>query len=149
MINAEHTIVERVRTIMAIARQNLLETGSHLPMAILHTIEGVFPIMLPFKDIDQKRALIQFVKGQALEKKAFAVSTITCAKVIDSRTGEKEESIVVATAVQGGRPHYASQSYVRGPDRHVLAFGKAVEGDGAATPGQMMIIPEWDRETRH
>ena len=149
MIDVEHTIIDRVKTILAIARKNLLETGSQLPMAILHTFEGVFPIVLPFKDVDQKQALIEFVKDQALEKQAFAVSTITCAKIVDSRTGENEESIVIATAVQGGRPYYASQSYVRGPDRQVLSFGEEVEGDSAATPGQMMILPEWDLETRH
>ncbi len=146
MIDAEQTVIERAKEILAIARQNLVEFGSLLPTAVLHTIDGMFPIVLPFKDARQKKALVAFVKKQALEMQAYAITTVTCARVVDSRTGIEEESIVLATAIQGGRPHSMMQTYLRGPDRRVAAFGEPIEGDEAAMPGQMMIIPDWEKE---
>ncbi len=92
MIDAEQTVIEQVKEILAIARQNLLEFGSHLPTAVLHTIDGIFPIVLPFKDAHQKKALVSFVKKQALQIQAYAITTVTCARVVDSRTGKEEGS---------------------------------------------------------
>ncbi len=149
MIIAHDFIFETVRQICLIARQTLLDQGSHLPTAVLHTMEGMHAIVLPFKDAGQKRALVDFVKEQALMRHAYAVTTVTCARVVDSRTGEEEESLVVATSIQGGRPHFVVQRYLRGPDRHVIAFDEVEEGDLAAMPGQMMIVPPWQDEVRH
>jgi hypothetical protein len=149
MLFAHQSVIKSVHAVLSIARETLLREGSHLPTAILHTLEGLFPIVLPFKDDDQKKALMEVVKKQAIEQHAFAVTAITCGRIIDSRTGEEEESLVIATAIQGGSPHVIVQSYVRGPDRRVIAFGDVTEGDAAAMPGQMMIVPPWEEETRH
>lgn len=142
-------IADRVRQIAAIARQNLREQRTHLPTAIVHTLEGMFPIVLPFKNDEQKQALVDYVKEQALERHAFALTTVTCAKVVDSRTGSEEEMLVLATAIQGGRPYVASQTFGRDANNAVADFGELLEGDRAAGPGQMIIYPEWEGETRH
>lgn len=149
MIVVDDTIREVVRTISRIARQTLLEQGSHLPTAVLHTVEGMVTIVLPFKDDTQKRALVDYVRRKALECHAFAVTTVTCAQIVDARSGDQEEALVLATAIQGGKPYYCRQSYIRDQDRHVIAFGELVEGDHAAMPGQMMILPNWEEEISH
>lgn len=149
MIAIDSLIPERVRKIAVIARQNLLEQGTHLPTAILHTLDGMFPIVLPFKNDEQRKALIDYVKDQAIQRHAFAVTTVSCAKVVDSRTGKEEETLVLATAIQGGSPYMAVQAFARGSDDVVTGFGELVEGDKAAGPGQMTIFPDWEGETRH
>lgn len=149
MVAVDSLIGERVRKIAAIARQNLLEQGTHLPTAIVHTLEGMFPIVLPFKNDEQRRALVEYVKEQALERHAFALTTVTCARVKDARTGREEETLVLTTAIQGGAPYVAVQSFRRGPNDVVTDFGELVEGERAAGPGQMTIFPDWDGETRH
>jgi hypothetical protein len=149
MIAAEETVIEAVRAILPIARQTLLQDGSHLPTALLHTFDGILPYVLPFKDDEEKKALTKYVRELALEKHAYAVTMVTCARVIDSRTGEEKESLVLATSIQGGSPHVLTQGFTRGPDRRVVAFAEPEEGDHAALPGQMFIIPTWDDEIGH
>jgi hypothetical protein len=149
IVAVEESITEAVRSILSIARATLVEQGTHLPTAILHTLEGMFPIILPFKDDEQKRSLVAYVKGQALERHAYAVTTVTCAQVVDSRTGEHDEVLVVATAIQGGRPYVVVQHFSRDSDRIVRDFGEMVEGEDAAMPGQMLIFPDWDEEVKH
>ena len=149
MIVVYQSVIDAAREILSVARKTILEEGTHLPTAVLHTMDGMFPILLPFKNNEQKGALVEFVKQQAIERHAFAVTMVTCGRIVDSRTGEEEESLVLATSIQGGRPHLIVQSYLRGPDRHVIAFGDVKEGDLAAMPGQMMIIPPWDEEVSH
>ncbi len=138
-----------IREILKIARVTLIESGTHLPTAILHTMDGMFPIVMPFKNEHQKKALVDHVRDAALEKGAFAVTTVTCARVEDPRTGAVEESLVLTTAIQGGAPYVVTQSYERDAQRRVVGFGEITEGDHAALPGQMMIIPSWGKETRH
>lgn len=149
MMEVGPAVNDTVTKIMEIARQTLLQVGYHLPTAILHTLDGAYPIVLPFKDDVQKRALVQTVKNEARRTRAYAVTTVTCARVVDSRTGEEEEAIVIVTAIQGGRPTFVKQGILRDDDRRVLGFEDPERGDHAATPGQMMIIPDWHEETRH
>jgi hypothetical protein len=89
------------------------------------------------------------VRKKAVESHAYAVTTVTCARIVDSRSGDEEEALIMATAIQGGRPYYCRQSYIRDRDRRVIAFGELVEGDAAAMPGQMLIMPDWDEQTCH
>jgi hypothetical protein len=149
MIIVEHTVAEAVQEIVSIAKTTLMETGTHLPTAVLHTVEGMVPIVLPFKDDAQKRALVDYVKVQALARHAYAVTTVTSAKIVDSRTGAEEECLVLATSIRGGRPHFIVQKFVRARDKRVLEFGESAEGDLAATPGQMLIVPPWEDEVSH
>lgn len=146
---AETSINEAIRKIVRIACKTLRQEGTHIPTAVLHTLEGVYPIVLPFKNDEQRRALVDFVKTQALEKHAFAVTTVTCAKVVDSRTKEEREVLVIATTVQGGKPRVAVQPFTRNADKAIDGFGALIEGEEAAMPGQMMIFPDWEEETRH
>ena len=145
----EAAVVESVRKILPIARATLQQQGTHLPTAILHTLEGLLPIVLPFKDDEQKRALVAYVKRQAIERHAFAVTVVTCARVVDSRANDEEEALVLATSVQGGAPYSVTQRFWRNDDRSVSRFGEVVEGEEAAVPGQMMILPDWSEEVRH
>jgi hypothetical protein len=147
IIDLYEMIVGHVREMLPIARLTLEEQGTHLPTAILHTETGMLPMVLPFKDDEQRRALTEHVKRKALEKSAYAVTTVTCARIVDARTSEEHESLVLATCIHRGRPYFVAQSFVRGPDRRVVSFGEVLEGDEAAMPGQMMIIPEWQEET--
>ena len=149
MIVAEESVVEAVRAVLPIARQTLLQEGSHLPTALIHTLDGILTCVLPFKDDEQKRTLVDYVKQQAIKKHAYAVTTVTCARVTDSRTGEEQETIVVATAIQGGPPHIVTQDFIRDPDKKLIAFSEPEEGAHAALPGQMFIIPAWEEETGH
>lgn len=149
MIVVEEAVAEATREIVSIAKKTLLELGTHIPTAVLHTPEGLVPVVLPFKNDAQKRALVDFVKEQALARHAYAVSTVTCARIVNSRTGGEVECLVVATSVRGGRPRIMVQEYARGPHRQVIEFGESSEDDLAAMPGQMLIIPPWENEVSH
>ncbi|MFC1837002.1 hypothetical protein ACFL2Q_20165 [Thermodesulfobacteriota bacterium] len=149
MKDVDETLSEAVDKILEIARETLLQHGSHLPTVILHTLQGTCPMVLPFKDAEQKKAMLEFVKKTAVEKNAYAVTTVTCARIVDSRTGEEEESLVVTTAVQGGGSDAVVQSFIRDAERHVIAFGDAISGDHAAMPGQLTIFPPWEDEIPH
>jgi hypothetical protein len=149
MVAVEAAVEESVRKILPIARATLSQQGTHLPTAILHTLEGLLPIVLPFEEDEQRRALVAYVKRQAVERHAFAVTMVTCARVVDSRTGDEEEALVLVTSVQGGCPCAVTQRFWRDDDHAVSRFGEVVEGDEAVTPGQMMILPDWDEEVRH
>jgi hypothetical protein len=149
MKDLAESVIEDVRKMSAISREVVLREGTHVPTAVIHTMEGTITVALPFKDAHQKRALLDFVRKRAVEFHAFAVTAITCAKIVDPRSGVEEESLVFATAIQGGRPHFMVQTFSRGPDRRVVAFGEPKEGDHAAMPGQMLIVPAWEEEVRH
>jgi hypothetical protein len=145
----DQTILDAIRQILEIAQFTLLERGEHLPTAVLHTWDGMLPIVLPFKDDEQKKALMEYVKKQAIERQAFAVTTVTLARILDCRTNEDEECLVVATAIQPGRPYVIVQRFSRDQGGHVTDFSEIVEGDDAAMPGQMIIFPQWEEETYH
>lgn len=149
IVVVEASVVGTVRQILAVARSTLQQHGTHLPTAVLHTLEGVLPIVLPFKNDEQKRALVEYVKKEAIERHAFAVTTITCARVVDSRTGSESEALVLATAIQGGGPYTVVQHFSRHSDRSIGLFGELTEGDEAAMPGQMIIFPDWQEEVGH
>lgn len=149
IVAVEASITEAVRSILSIARATLVEHGTHLPTAILHTLEGMYPIILPFKDDEEKKTQVTYVKNQALERHAYAVTTVTCARIVDSRSNDEEEVLVVATAIQGGCPYVVAQRFSRDSDRIVRDFAEVVEGEDAAMPGQMLIFPDWDEEVRH
>lgn len=149
IIDVYQSIVETVRQLLEIARSTLEQDGSHLPTVVLHTVEGMIPIVLPFKDDDQKKALVNYVKKEAVERHAFAVTTITSARIIDPRTGVEQECLVLATSVQGGRVYVVVQHFSRDKDLGVIDFGEVIEGEDAAMPGQMVIFPDWDEEVCH
>jgi len=142
-------IVESVRKMAPIARQTLQASGSHTPTAILHTISGLLPIVLPYENNEQKIECVEYVKEQALERHAYAVTTITNSSIIDCRTGDGEEALVLATSVQGGQPYVVIQKYTRDKAGFIESFGDITEGADAAIIGQMLIFPEWDRENTH
>jgi hypothetical protein len=142
-------VTESVRDILGIARETLARHGTHLPTAVLHTLQGLIPIVLPFKDDEQKRALVRYVKKQAIETHAFAVTTVTNARIHDSRTGSEQECLVLATVIQRGRPQVLLQHYSKDEQAGTVEFGAAVTGDEAVVPGQMMIFPDWEEETCH
>lgn len=149
IIAVEASIAEAVRAILPIARATLVEQGTHLPTAILHTLEGLVPMILPFENEEQKKGLVEDVKTLALKRHAYAVTTVTCAHIVDSRTGKEDEALVVATTVQGGIPHVVIQHFTRDADGVASVFGDVVEGEEAVSPGQMLIFPDWDEEVRH
>lgn len=149
IIDLYELVVGQVRELLPIAQGTLREYGTHFPTAILHTPDGLVPIVLPFKNDDQKRAMVARVKVQATEASAYAVTMITCARVVDSRTDEEYESLVLTTSVYRGPPHFMTQPFFRDADRRVVAFAEPREGDDAAMPGQMMIVPEWEDELEH
>jgi len=149
IVAVEASVAEAVRAILPVARATLVEHGTHLPTAILHTLEGLIPVILPFKDDEQKKGLVEYVKTQALERHAYAVTAVTCAHIVDSRTGKEEEALVVATTVQGGRPYVVIQPFTRDTNGVASVFGDVVEGEEAVMPGQMLIFPDWDEEVRH
>lgn len=150
MTECLHDLVrDSVRAILGIARETLVRHGTHLPTAVLHTMQGLIPIVLPFKDDEQKRALVNYVKRQAIDTHAFAVTTVTNARIRDSRTGREQECLVLATVVQRGTPYVLLQHYWKDEQNGTVEFGKAVTGDEAVMPGQMMIFPDWDEETCH
>jgi len=149
IIDVIQSIGEIVRQLLVVARSTLEEEGLHLPTAILHTVEGMLPIVLPFKDDNQKRALTNFVKKEAVQRHSFAVTTITSARIVDSRTGEDKECLVLATSVQGGRPYIVVQHFSRRDQAGPIEFGEIIEGEDAEMPGQMIIFPDWDTEVCH
>lgn len=134
---------------LGIARSTLEEQGTHLPTAVLHTIERMIPIVMPFEDDRQKAALVEHVKKQAALSHAHAITTVTSAQIVDSRTGEKQQCLVAATAIQGGRPYVVVQYFSKNEDTGAVEFGEVIEGEDAEIPGQMIIIPEWEQETCH
>ncbi|MFH0823232.1 MAG: hypothetical protein V2B18_10825 [Pseudomonadota bacterium] len=146
MIDVERSVIEAVRQIAYIARQTLLQQGSHVPTVVLHTVRGYYPIVLPYETSEQKRTQVDFIRRKAMEEHAYAVTTVTNAKVINRRTGKETETIVMATSIQGGRPYFSVQPYVRDELGNVIAFDDPVEGEEAAMPGQMLIVPYWEDE---
>ncbi len=148
IVDLQESIVETVREILRIARFTLQEQGTHLPTAILHTIERMIPMVLPFKDQSQRTALVAHVKEQAALLGAYAVTTVTSAKIVDSRTGKERHCLVAATAIQGGRPYVVVQQFSK-DSSGIVRFGKIKEGEDAEIPGQMIIIPDWDNEVCH
>jgi hypothetical protein len=148
-LTVDQSIMDSIHQILDIARYTLQEQRTHLPTAILHTWQGMFPIVLPFKDDSQKKALVDFVKEQALEKKAFAVTTVTVGRIVNSRTGNEEECLVVATVIQPGRCFMIRQEFFRDEFLERIDFGELREGDDAVVPGQMAIFPVWDNEICH
>jgi hypothetical protein len=149
IIPVQQSINDTLKKILEIARFTLQEQKAHLPTAILHTLEGIFPIVLPFKNDEQKRALMEYVKKQAIESHAFAVTTVTSARVVNSRTGAEQECLILATVVQRGKPYIVLQYFSRDEERGAIEFGAVVEGEDAIIPGQMIIFPEWDDEVAH
>jgi hypothetical protein len=149
IIDVNQTIIETVRELLAIARSTLEQYGSHLPTAIVHTVEGMIPIVLPFKDDAQKKALVDYVKKEAVERHSYAVTTITSARIVDARTGQEQECLVLATSVQGGPSYVVVQHFSRKGDEGRIDFGEVVEGEDAQMPGQMTIFPDWDEEVCH
>ena len=144
--SVDQSIMDAIRQILDVARYTLLEQQTHLPTAILHTWEGMFPYVLPFKSARQKEALVDFVKEQVREKQAFAVTTVTLGRIVNSRTGADEECLVMVTVIQPGRSYAITQTFVRDELRNTLEFGELREGDDAAMPGQMAIFPIWENE---
>jgi hypothetical protein len=149
MIDVERTIVNATREILAMARNALLKEGSFIPTAVLHTVDGLVPVIMPFDNLNEKKRLVEIVKKRVLELDAYAVSTITCARVVDSRTGEEDETLVLTSVIQSGAPYVAIQPVIRDRDRTVLCFGEIEEGDAAGMPGQMTIYPDWPNQYRH
>jgi hypothetical protein len=149
MIDVADLALKGAREVLAMARSLVLRQGALYPTAVLHTREGLTPLVLPFKNSEQKRAMVTYVQQRALDLHAYAVTTVTCARVVDSRTREEEESIICVTTVQGGAPLFMAQTLTRDEQGVVICFGDVEEGDSVCGPGQMMILPEWDRQTRH
>jgi hypothetical protein len=149
IVAVEESVVRSVRQILVVARETLQQQRCHIPTAVLHTLDGMIPIVLPYESTDERNTLVDYVKEQALERHAYAVTTVTAVRVLDSRTGEEEEALVLATAVQGGRPHVVVQKFFRDGEQAVERFGDVVEGDEAAGPGQMIIFPDWHEERYH
>jgi hypothetical protein len=150
IIDVNQSLVEIIRELLEIARRTVQAEGTHLPTAILHNMEGMYPIVLPFKNVEQKQALVDYVKKQAVETHCFAVTTITEAKIVDSRTGSEQECLVLATAVQGGQVYTVVQHFSKNKDMGgMIEFGEVLEGDNATCPGQMVILPEWEEEVSH
>jgi hypothetical protein len=149
IIDLKSSIVSLVHEILHIARYTLQEHGTHLPTAILHTMDRMIPIVLPFKDDEQKSALTEHVKKQVAMNHAHAVTTITTARIVDSRTGKQQQCLVIATSIQGGRPYVVLQYFSKNEETGIIDFGLLVEGEDAEIPGQMIIIPEWEEGICH
>jgi hypothetical protein len=149
IIDAYQSIVETVRRLLEIARMTLEQDGAHLPTAVLHTVEGMIPIVLPFKDDSQRKALVDYVKKEAVERHSFAVTTITSARIIDPRTRQEQECLALTTSVQGGRTYVVVQHFSRNENLGVIDFEEVIEGEDAEMPGQMVIYPDWDEEVCH
>jgi len=147
IVAVRETIVRSVRSIAPIARQTLQLSGNHSPTAILHTVSGFYPIVMSYENPDQKKAVVEFVKKEALERDAYAVTTVTNSIIIDCRSGAQEEALVLATSIQGGQPYVVMQKYDR--TGHIYSFHEMIEGEEAVVAGQMLIFPEWDRVTSH
>jgi hypothetical protein len=148
-MDLNNVIRDAMQELLEIARFTLQEQRAHLPTVVLHCFEGRLPIVLPYRDDEEKRDLIAYVKDQALKVQAYAVTTITSAKVVNSRTGGREECLVLGTAVQGGPPHVMIQYFTRDPDTKKIEFHDMIQGDEAMIPGQMLVFPDWDDEVCH
>jgi hypothetical protein len=142
-------IRETVYRLLEIAQFTLQEHKTHIPTAILHAFDGMTPIVLPYENDDHKRALIDFVKEEAVKKDAYAVTVITSSKIEDRRSGLEQECLVLATSLQGGSPYVVVQHFTREHNNDIILFGDLIEGDGAEMPGQMIIFPEWNKEIYH
>ncbi len=143
------SIQDAIRNLLEIAKFTLQEHNAHMPTAILHSFEGTVPIVLPYEDNEQKRSLTEYVKNEAIKNHAYAVTVISSAKIVDSRSGDEEECLVLATSIQGGRPYVVVQHFERDIERRLITFGEVIEGEAAEMPGQMLIIPDWDQELCH
>lgn len=144
IVAVDESVKRAVEVMLPIARDTLRRDGCHSPTAVLHTLTGVIPILLTFQDIVQRRDQVEQVKVMALEEDAFAVSAITSAKVVDYRSSEFEEALVIATTIRGAKPYVVTQSFLRDPNGAVTSFKDPLEGEDAFMVGQMMIFPEWD-----
>jgi hypothetical protein len=120
-----------------------------MPTAILHIPDGYLPIVLPYETEDQKHALVKYVKDQVIQLHAFALTTISSAKVVNFRTGAKSECLVLATVMRGNAVHTVVQEFERDQDRGLIEFGRVIKGEDAQMPGQMIIFPEWAPEVYH
>ena len=150
MIIVDDSIKEVVRTISGIARQTLLQQGSHLPTAVLHTLEGMVTFVLPFKDDVQKKALVDYVRKKALESHAYAVTTVTSARIVDSRSGRRRRGYRDRHLNPGGgSPTIAGNLTSETVTATSLLSGNSWKGRSLHYRGQMLIIPDWDRQTRH
>ncbi len=148
-LDIETEIKNALKVIIDIACFTLLEHKTHLPTAVIHTFEGLTPVVLPFRSDEERKRLVERVKRQAIEEHAYAVTTITSASVVDSRTGDKTECLVLASTIQGGRPYIIVQHFTRDPEKREITLGDRSEGADAEAPGQMLIFPEWEEETKH
>ena len=149
IVAVKDMIVESVREMTPIARNTLKSLGSHIPTAILHTVSGLFTMVLPFESDQQKRLYVDCVKREALKRNAFAVTTITNTSITDCRNGFAEEALVLATSIQGGQPYVVIQKYTRDEFGAIKNFDEIVEGDDAFIVGQMLIFPDWSLERTH
>lgn len=145
-ISVDQFIMDAIRQILEVARYTLVEQRTHLPTAVLHTWQGAVPYVLPFKDDVQKKSLVDFVKEQVREQEAFAVTTVTIGRIVDSRSREETECLVVATVIQPGRTFVITQEFTRDEERGTIELGDVQEGDDAVMAGQMAIFPTWDEE---
>ncbi len=147
LVAVDESVRKTVNLMLPIARDTLRREGSHSPTAVLHTIKGAIPVLMTFQDQSQRRDQLEQVKMMAVEENAFAVSAITCAKIIDHRLNVFEEALVVATTVRGLRPHIVTQAFSRDTCGNIAGFSDPVEGEDAWVVGQMMIFPDWDLES--
>mgnify|MGYP000858061806 FL=1 len=144
IIAINESVRKAVNVILPIARDTLKRDGSHFPTAVLHTMNGAIPVLMTFQDIAQRKKQVEHVKSMALEENAYAVSAITCAKVVDCRSSLTEEALVIATTIRGSIPYVVTQSFIRDANGNVAYFHDTVEGDEAFMIGQMMIFPDLD-----
>lgn len=145
IIAIDESVKRAVKVMAPIARDTLKRDGSHSPTAVLHTMSGVIPVLMTFQDAAQRKDQVEQVKIMALTENAYAVSAITCARVIDCRSSHYEEALVIATTVRDCSPYILTQNFLRDNNGNVVSFEDPVEGDDAWTIGQMMIFPDWDK----
>ncbi len=144
IVAVDEAVKKAVSVILPIARDTLRRDGSHSPTAVLHTMNGAIPVLMTFQDTTQRREQVEQVKIMALQENAYAVSAITCAKVVDHRSNAFEETLVIATAVRGMSPYIVTQNFFRDSSGGIKDFSDPVEGEDAWVLGQMLIFPEWD-----
>lgn len=144
IVAVDESVKRAVEVMLPIARDTLRRDGRHYPTAVLHTMTGAIPIMLTYQDCAQRRDQVEQVKTMALEENAYAVTAITCAKVVDYRSSFFEEALVLATTVRGARPYVVTQNFHRDANGNVVCFEDPVQGEDAVMTGQMMIFPDWE-----
>lgn len=144
IVAVDEAVKKAVSVILPIARDTLIRDGSHSPTAVLHTMNGAIPVLMTFQDTTQRRDQVEQVKTMAVEENAYAVSAITCAKVVDYRSNEFEETLVIATTVRGLSPYIVTQNFFRDSLGEIKHFSDPVEGEDAWVLGQMLIFPDWD-----